>query len=154
MARQAQHQHDMSPPRWALIGGGVLIVISILLAGFGRITGIGTSEVVTNGPELSRDLKFLDGPKGGIIVEDVATAKTVAVLPSGTNGFVRVVMRGLARHRKVQGLGPEHPFRLTQWSSGHLSIEDRQTGHKIQLGAFGQPNREAFARLLKDQEVQ
>lgn len=145
--------HDMSPPRWALVGGGVLIVLSIALAGFGRLTGVGTTEVTPRGVVLSRDLRFLDGPNGGIVVKDAATEQTVTVLPSGTNGFVRVVMRGLARHRKVEGLGPNHPFRLTQWSSGHLSIEDRQTGHSVQLGAFGRPNRDAFARLLALKEV-
>jgi putative photosynthetic complex assembly protein len=150
----AENNHqDMSPPRWALIGGGVLIVFSIALAGFGSLTGVGTTEVRPRGVVVSRDLRFLDGPDGGIVVEDAATDQTVAILPSGTNGFVRVVMRGLARHRKVEGLGPDHPFSLTQWSSGHLSIEDRQTGHAIQLGAFGQPNREAFARLLAQKEV-
>ena len=149
----ATQKHDMSPPRWALIGGGVLIVISILLAAFGRMTGVGVAEVSPKGVVVARDLKFLDGPNGGIVVEDAATDQTVAVLPSSTNGFVRVVMRGLARHRKVAGLGPEHPFRLTQWSSGHLSIEDRQTGRSVQLGAFGRPNRDVFARLLALKEV-
>jgi len=150
MARQ---HIDASPPRWALIAGGVLILFSLALATFGRVTGMGTTAVVTEGAEVSRDLRFLDGPKGGIIVEDAATGRTVAVLPSGTSGFVRVVMRGLARYRKVEGLGPEEPFRLTKWSSGHLSIEDRQTGHTVQLGAFGQPNRQAFARLLEEKEL-
>lgn len=149
----ARRHIDASPPRWALIAGGVMIAISLTLAFIGSATGIGTTGVVTEGREATRDLKFLDAADGGIVVEDATTGHTVAVLPSGTNGFVRVVMRGLARHRKVAGLGPDHPFRLTQWASGHLSIEDEQTGRKIHLNAFGEPNRQAFARLLEEQEV-
>jgi putative photosynthetic complex assembly protein len=72
----------------------------------------------------------------------------VALLAPGTNGFIRGVLRGLARERRQHNVGAEPPFRLTRWDNGHLSLEDPQTGRRIELGSFGPTNAEAFSRLL------
>jgi len=72
----------------------------------------------------------------------------VEVLEPGTNGFVRGVLRGLARDRKLRGIGPQPPFELTRWTDGRLSLTDTATGREIELDAFGPTNVGAFARLL------
>jgi putative photosynthetic complex assembly protein len=40
------------------------------------------------------------------------------------------------------------PFRLTDWTDGRLTLEDRSTGRSVELRAFGATNAAAFARLL------
>jgi putative photosynthetic complex assembly protein len=64
------------------------------------------------------------------------------------NGFVRGVMRGMARDRRAHGVGMEPPFALTLWRNGTLSLTDKSTGRAIELGSFGPDNRAAFAALL------
>ena len=57
-------------------------------------------------------------------------------------------MRILARERRMNDEGRETPFRLIRWADGRLSIEDPATGRRIDLGAFGAANTQAFARLM------
>lgn len=142
--------HEPPFPRFALIAGALLVAFSISLALVGRLTGFGRPDAVKTAPVATRDLTFVDGEHGTIIVRDAHTSTQVATLAPGTNGFVRVVMRSIARHRKLEGMGSDEPFRLTEWEDGQLSIEDRVTGQIMRLDAFGAPNKLAFARLLND----
>lgn len=102
---------------------------------------------------ITRSLRFSDRADGAVVIEDV-NAKQVAgtVAPFTKSGFVRSVMRGMARDRHMRGLGPEAPFELTLWSDGQLSLVDSLSGHSLELGAFGPTNREAFMALLQSKE--
>ncbi|MBU2533612.1 MAG: hypothetical protein KKB37_12795 [Alphaproteobacteria bacterium] len=144
----SEHRHQKPIPRAALLGGAALIGFSLTLAVVGRQTGIGTTSTPKSEAVVTRDLRFSDGADGSVIVRLAPSDRTIAVLPPGTSGFVRVVVRGLARHRKHVGLGAQEPFRLTYWADHRLSIDDPMTGHQVQLGGFGRPNRQAFANLL------
>lgn len=141
-------QQEPPFPKYGLYFAGFLIVFSIALAVTGRTTGYGTTSVPKSTPVVERELRFIDKSDGSILVLAAPQNTDVATLPPGTSGFVRVVMRGLARHRKLRGVGDAVPFRLTQWRDGRLSIFDPVTGKIVYLGAFGKPNRQAFARLL------
>ncbi|GAA0607659.1 hypothetical protein GCM10009416_50760 [Craurococcus roseus] len=97
---------------------------------------------------VSIDLRFEDLPDGGVAVRRADDGAAVAVLAPGTEGFVRATLRGLARDRKRGDFGPEQPFRLSAWTDGGLSLEDRATGRTLDLRAFGSTQVEAFSRLL------
>ena len=82
-------------------------------------------------------------------IEDAATGGTAGLVAAGSrSGFIRGVMRGLARDRRMRGIGEAPPFRLTLWRDGELSLLDEATGRAIELSAFGSTNRAAFAALL------
>ncbi len=97
---------------------------------------------------ISRDLVFVDREQGGIAVLDGDTHATITILEPGTNGFIRGVMRGLARDRGMRGIGPDAPFRLIERTDGRLTLLDPSTDRQIELGAFGQTNVASFAQLL------
>ena len=99
---------------------------------------------------IVRQLTFSDRADGAVVVRDVATGETVRVLVDGVpgNGFVRGVMRGMARDRHIHGIGMAPPFTLTLWKNQSLSLEDKATGRSIELGSFGPDNRAAFAAML------
>ncbi len=128
---------------------------AILLAGAARITGVGTLAKPTSTALDTRLLRFEDRPDGGVAVYDEAEAAEdpVAILAPGTNGFVRSVLRGLARERRLHGVGRAPAFRLTRWADGRLSLDDPSTGRLVELGAFGPTNRAAFAQLMDPQGV-
>lgn len=147
---------DRPFPKPALYAAGVVLAIAIVAAGAPRL---GLSEPPRTSMQAraetgvavvaTRDFRFLDRPDGTVAVRDAGTGAVVAILRPGMNqGFVRGVMRSLARDRRARGLGAETPFRLTLWRDRGLSLEDRATGRVIELGAFGPANRDAFARLL------
>jgi putative photosynthetic complex assembly protein len=124
--------------------------VAILLAAAGRLSGVGTVALApaAEAPQQSRDLRFTDRDDGAIVVHDAAGNGVVTVLASGSNGFIRGVMRGLARDRMLRGIGEEPPFHLARGTDGRLILSDPATGRVIALDAFGQTNAGAFARLL------
>lgn len=152
------HDHDNILPRGALILAAGLVLGSLALTAGARIAGLppaaspallraeaGTRAVV------SRDLRFLDQADGSVMIEDVVAGRPAAVIEAGSeSGFIRGVMRGLARERKMNHVGPGPAFRLTLWADGALSLADSATGRIIDLGAFGATNRAAFAALLPE----
>ena len=135
-------------PRGPLYGAGALVLLTILLAATARFTGLGTTEVDTASPVQSRALRFEDRSDGSVAVLNADNGTLVETLAPGTNGFVRGVMRGLARERKLEGLGDAKPFRLTLWDDGRLSLLDTATGREIQLVSFGQTQFAVFAQML------
>jgi putative photosynthetic complex assembly protein len=140
-------------PRGPLIGAAALVGLAMASATLARMSGIGATHLPPAAPVVSRDLRFEDRPDGAVTIYAARTATVVDVLPPRSNGFVRGVLRGLARARKREHLGADVPVRLTRWSDGRLSVEDPSTGEAITLEAFGMTNAEAFARLLNLQEA-
>ena len=135
------------PPNVLIILGTVML-LSILLAGFGRASGHSDSAP-TAPPVSARDLLFHDRQDGSILVYDVRnTAVPIDVVAPATNGFLRATMRGLARQRLRQDADRDIPFRLTRWADGRLTLEDPTTGRQVEMEAFGIDNEKVFAALL------
>ena len=143
---------DTQPfPRFALIAAAVLMVGSITAAAAARYADVHapqSSVTESAAPLAARDLTFFDMPNGSVEVRDATGVQVLFVAEPGTNGFIRGVMRGMARDRRSRGIGQAPAFRLAQWPDGRLSLEDLATGRNIELGAFGATNRAAFAQLL------
>lgn len=135
----------------ALVGFALLATIGMRVA---HIPPSASPAAVRAGegtvPVASRDLRFADRADGAVVITDVKTGRIAhVVVPGQQTGFIRGVMRGMARERKMRGLGDAAPFALTAWRDGQLSLTDGTTGRQIELTAFGATNRAAFAELLK-----
>ncbi len=146
---------DPSPPRGLLLGIAVLLAATLLLIALARSNDVGLLmkrdiEPAASAATAIREvaLRFADRDDGAVVVTRAADGALVAVLESGSGGFVRGVMRGLARERRMHGIEATPPFVLTQWSDGRLTLRDTATDRLIDLGAFGQTNLGAFAALL------
>ena len=135
-------------PRKVLVAAAALAAFTIGAAATARLTGLGSSTQSPNTVSEVRELRFEDRDDGAVVVIDASGGDIVQTLPPGADGFVRIVMRTLARERRMHGEGRETPFRLVRRDDGRLSMEDPATGRRIDLSAFGAPNTLAFARLL------
>lgn len=137
-------------PRIFLIAAAALIGISIVGAATARQARLAqeASATSTEAPLSARELTFFDMANGSVEVRDGAGKAVVFVAEPGTNGFIRGVMRGMARDRQSRGIGQAPGFRLAEWADGRLSLQDMATGKTIELGAFGATNRAAFSQLL------
>lgn len=124
-----------------------LVLFALTSATAARLTGVGTSRVTTTAAVETRDLTFTDGERGAVLVFD-AERRLIDTLAPGSNGFVRVVLRGLARERKLGDIGAEPPFRLTRHADGRLMLTDPSTQRQVDLAAFGDANARSFARLM------
>lgn len=141
------HHAQKFPPAilWAALG---MIVLSIGLAVLGRVTGIGRVELPESTVAQSLELRFVDRADGALVATRAIGGAELVVYPPGSNGFVRGVLRGLARDRKLEQLGSQASFRLTRWTDGRLTIEDSATRRRVDLGAFGHTNQQVFVSLL------
>ncbi len=142
--------HDTQFPKLPLYTGAGLIVCSLLLVAFVRLTGVGEVRTPQTDIVSERMLRFQDEADGGIRVVDAERNVLVEEVSPGTNGFLRGTLRGLARERKREGIGGEAPFRLSGRSDGRLLLEDPSTHRLVDLGAFGPTNAAVFVRLLTE----
>lgn len=135
-------------PRNILIIAGSIMLLSIMTAAAGRMTGAANSAP-TAAPIVSRDLLFHDRADGAVVVFDAKdTSAPIAIVAPATNGFLRATMRGLAQQRIRQDANKEIPFRLTEWADGRLTLADPATGRSVEMEAFGITNEQVFANLL------
>lgn len=139
---------DTGFPRGPLLAiAGLLLAVLAGVAGV-QLTGVGAVRYA-DAPALEvREFRFEDRDDGSIVVLDAPGRRRVDTVAPGTNGFLRGTMRGLARERKRQGIGPELPFRLIGRADGRLTLEDPGTGRRVDLGSFGPTNAAVFARIM------
>jgi putative photosynthetic complex assembly protein len=124
----------------AIVGFSLVVVTTAVL-----MDDSAPPPVVPENATMVSELTFADAADGGIIVR---SDDGELVLPSEYNGFVRGVLRALARERRKVGVGPEEPFVLAREASGSFYIGDPSTGERIDLRAFGRDNALAFVTLL------
>ncbi len=139
---------DSAFPKAPLVGAALLVVAALLAVALVRITGVGAIHVPDAPSVETREFRFADRADGSIAVQDARTQQLVDTVAPGTNGFLRSTLRGLARERKRQGIGPEPPFRLIGRADGRLTLEDPATGRRVDLESFGPTNAAVFAQLL------
>jgi putative photosynthetic complex assembly protein len=143
---------DTEPfPTRALVAAAALIGFSMVATAVGRYVRVNTPPPVEQSapaPSRAVNLRFIDETDGSVTVRNSDSGVTVANLAPGTNGFIRGVMRGLARERRSRSIGAEPPFRLAAWPDGRLTLDDTATGRRIDLNAFGISNQDAFEKVL------
>ena len=134
-------------PRGALLAAGALVLVTVIGVAAVRLSGVPIREPDA-AAALTRELRFEDRPDGSIAVFE-GHAKVPFDSVTGEAGFVRGTLRGLARERKRQGLGPEQPFELIGRADGRMTLVDPATGHIVDLESFGPTNAADFGRWLK-----
>jgi putative photosynthetic complex assembly protein len=145
-ADDSVHARPERIPRWLVRAIALLLVL--VLGGVGLMRMNGFNPAVQPAAALAeRTLAFADGPDGAVLVTDTTTGERLAEL-RGEQGFLRGVLRGLARDRRAHGVGPATPYRLTLHADGRLLITDPETGQRIDLASFGPDNAAVFARWL------
>ena len=143
-------------PHLPLRAAAGLAVFALVATALARYYGFGTVMQPESPVRMERDLRFVDRNSnagagfsaGGVDVIDARTGATIDTLLPGSDGFMRATLRGLARERRRNGMGPEVPFHLALHDDGSLTLVDPATARTIQLQAFGPSNSGAFVRLL------
>lgn len=134
-------------PRGPLLALGGLVLVVVLAVSAVRLSGMPIST--PDAPAaVTRALRFEDRPDGSIVVIDAVQGGVVQTI-TGQAGFVRGTLRGLARQRRLEGIGPERPFELIGRADGRLTLVDPATHRRVDLESFGPTNAAEFARLLQ-----
>jgi putative photosynthetic complex assembly protein len=133
-------------PRWLPPTVGLLLLVLLLVVGGLRLSGFNPS-VAPGSVVAERHLRFTGTPAGAVLVHDAGSGQQLAEM-SGEQGFLRGILRSLARERRAQGVGPTPPYRLSRHADGRLLITDTDTGLFLDLTSFGPDNAAVFARWL------
>lgn len=143
--------HDIHVPRGAIIAAGAMMVIALGVAAGARTTHATLPDASAASPVVvSVDLRFEDQADGSVAVLDADSGREVQRVPPESNGFVRGVLRGMLRARKLESLGPDARFRLSRHENQLLTLEELATGRRVELSSFGHTNRAAFESMLVD----
>ncbi|MCU0659273.1 MAG: putative photosynthetic complex assembly protein PuhC [Polyangiaceae bacterium] len=142
------HHHVQTVPRAALIGAAVLIMTSIGLAAGARQARLAARDSVVKPAIEVVFVRFEDRPDGSLRMLDADTGRELTQVPPRSNGFVRGVLRGMFRSRKLEALDRNARFRLAREADGHLTLEDAEVGRRVHLDSFGPSNSAAFSELL------
>jgi len=143
-------------PLWFRTGIVLSVLGAVCFASFTRAYNPAFDSGLTQVDELEMrgelidqaNLHFVDQENGDVIVVDADNNHTLHRLTIGEGGFMRSVVRGLARERRATGHGPEVPFQLAVWQTGLVSLIDPVTQRTVELSAFGPDNVMAFTQLL------
>ena len=136
-------------PRLVLLGAAILVGFALLGSGLGRQLHLNATPLPPAKVVRALHLSFRDRSDGGVDILDADQQdKVIQEVEPGTGGFVRGVLRGLARARRADGVGPQPPFTLTRWSDGRLTMDDPKTGQHLNLEVFGPTNAKPFAELF------
>lgn len=142
-----EEQQRIYIPRFMLIGAAVAIAVTIVVA------AIGGSHAPPPGARMlaTRTLSFNDASDGAVVITDAKTGALVERLAPGTNGFIRGTLRAMAHEGgHATHAAPMHPFVLSAFADGRLTLDDPATGERLDLEAFGTLNAASFAALLGD----
>ncbi|MCP2679504.1 photosynthetic complex assembly protein PuhC [Maricaulaceae bacterium NA33B04] len=137
----------------AMIAIGIFIAITLAVVTFARVTSMGLHyEPASVEPVAMVELRFEDGADGLVTVYNADTGAELAAYGMDEGVFVRSVMRGVARQRRLRGSESRDPVTLAEFPDGEMWLTDPTNEIEIFLGAFGPDNRDAFAALLYPQD--
>jgi len=148
---QPSHRGMRIPKPLALIAVGGLAALILFVADFvdsGKLTREVDAQAV-----MTKQLRFEDRSDGSIVVVSAPDGQVVKVI-EGEAGFVRGILRAMARERRIKEVNQTIPFELIARADGRLTLLDPATGNRIDLESFGKDNVIEFAVLLKPQGVQ
>jgi len=148
---QPTHRGMRIPKSLALIAVGGLAALILFVADFvdsGKLTREADANAV-----ITKQLRFEDRSDGSIAVISAPDGQVVKVI-EGEAGFVRGILRAMARERRIKEVNQTIPFELIARADGRLTLLDPATGNRIDLESFGKDNVIEFAVLLKPQGVQ
>ena len=142
-------------PRGALVATAALLGVTLAGTAAVRLARVSGPALPISAPAAvaAVDLRFADAPDGSIRVSDARSGAQVSTVAPGVGGFVRGVMRGMARDRLARHIGQAPPFRLSRDGAGQLWLQDTATGRLIDLEAFGAGNRAAFAAFMPSRDT-
>ena len=127
---QPSHRGMRIPKSLALIAVGGLAALILFVADFvdsGKLTREIDAQAV-----ITKQLRFEDRSDGSIAVISATDGRVVKVI-EGEAGFVRGILRAMARERRIKEVNQAIPFELIARADGRLTLLDPATGNRIDL---------------------
>ncbi len=148
---QGHRDDHPTVPITALIAAGAIMAATLAFAYVASRTDAGSVRVAPIAAIATATVSFETRADGAVATRDAAGR--VHVTPEKQSGFIRGVLRALARDRRAAGLAAEPiTARIDRAADGRMAITDTATGRRIELLGFGDTHYRAFERLLASAE--
>jgi putative photosynthetic complex assembly protein len=129
----------------ALFIASLLAIVILFVANYVQS---GKSEHQADAAVIAkRTLLFRDLPSGAVGVISADNGQMIAQV-EGQAGFIRGILRAMARDRRMLEISSDDAFELVSRSDGRLTLIDLATNHRIDLESFGKDNAAEFAAFL------
>ncbi|WP_254598087.1 photosynthetic complex assembly protein PuhC [Polynucleobacter antarcticus] len=125
---------------------GLLATVIFLVANYvqsGKMERQEDAQVIAK-----QSLFFRDLPDGSVGVILASNGQMIAQV-EGQAGFIRGILRAMARERRIRKISSDQPFELSSHSDGRLTLIDTATNNRIDLESFGKDNAAEFSVFLK-----
>jgi putative photosynthetic complex assembly protein len=130
------------------IGLVIFTALVMVVIGVGSFMKAGALERQADASVLDqKDLYFRDLPDGSVGVISANNGEVIAKV-TGQAGFVRGILRAMARERRIRQITSDEAFLLISHSDGRLTLVDPATQNRIDLESFGKDNAAEFAAFL------
>ncbi|HVN98754.1 MAG TPA: photosynthetic complex assembly protein PuhC [Steroidobacteraceae bacterium] len=151
-AASHSHSHSQPLPAGVLIGAGALVLFSLATVTAARLLHLRRTAAPAAAAVTELHLTFTDrSADHAVEVRDVDHGnRLIHVVAPESNGFMRGVLRGMARTRRNEHIDAAPAFTLTRWADGRMSLADPQTGREVPLEVFGPSNSRPFMQLFDD----
>jgi len=129
----------------ALFIASLLAIVILFVANYvqsGKLEHQADAAVIAK-----RTLLFRDLPSGAVGVISADNGQMIAKV-EGQAGFIRGILRAMARDRRMLEISSDDAFELVSRSDGRLTLIDLATNHRIDLESFGKDNAAEFAAFL------
>ena len=129
----------------ALFIASLLAVVVLIVANYvhsGKLEHQADAEVIAK-----KTLHFRDLPSGAVGVISADDGQMITQV-EGQAGFIRGILRAMARDRRMRQISSDDAFELVSRSDGRLTLIDLATNHRIDLESFGKDNAAEFAAFL------
>lgn len=141
-----RRRDDELIPRPMLIACGVMVAAALAFTTFHVATGRAPVGKPAAAAVTAERMLILEGKSAQAVTLRNPDGTLIADLAHG--GFITVAQNALARARTVRGVDQTLPVRLVSYANGRLALEDPASGWSVELGAFGDQNKAAWAALL------
>ena len=129
----------------ALFIVSLLAVVILLVGNFvrsGKLEHQADADIVAK-----KTLRFRDLPSGAVGMISADNRQMITQV-EGQAGFVRGILRALARDRRIRHISSDDAFELISRADGRLTLIDLATNNRIDLESFGKDNAAEFAAFL------
>ena len=126
----------------------IFVALATVVISVGSFVRTGALERQADASVLvEKDLYFRDLPDGSVGVISANNGEVIAKV-TGQAGFVRGILRAMARERRIRQISSDDAFKLMSHSDGRLTLVDPATQNRIDLESFGKDNAAEFAAFL------
>ena len=143
-----KHKDVHMVPRPLVIAMFALMLGSVALVGFARLTDMPLVGVLPDAPIVAERSVILSGDRNGAYLVTDLDGTVIAASSDDKSGFIGVVGMVIKRERFTQGLAADAPVRIVRRDNGTVAVLDDTTGKTTELIGYGADNVAAFARLL------